>query len=156
MSQKTPPSTVALNKKARHLYELSEFTEAGIVLTGPEVKSIRAGKVNFIDSYVDFRQGEAWLVSLHIAPYANAGYVSQEPDRARKLLLHEREISKFAGLVAQQGLTVVPVRLYFKRGKIKVEIALGKGKKLHEKRDSEADRESKRDIDRAMKERNYS
>ena len=101
MSQKTPPSTVALNKKARHLYELSEFTEAGIVLTGPEVKSIRAGKVNFIDSYVDFRQGEAWLVSLHIAPYANAGYVSQEPDRARKLLLHEREISKFAGLVAQ-------------------------------------------------------
>ena len=150
MSQKTPPSTVALNKKARHLYELSEFTEAGIVLTGPEVKSIRAGKVNFIDSYVDFRQGEAWLVSLHIAPYANAGYVAQEPDRARKLLLHEREISKFAGLVAQQGLTVVPVRLYFKRGKIKVEIALGKGKKLHDHRETLKRRAEERDMAREL------
>lgn len=150
MSQKTPLSTVALNKKARHLYELSEFTEAGIVLTGPEVKSIRAGKVNFIDSYVDFRQGEAWLVSLHIAPYANAGYVSQEPDRARKLLLHEREISKFAGLVAQQGLTVVPVRLYFKRGKIKVEIALGKGKKLHDHRETLKRRAEERDMAREL------
>ena len=150
MSQKTPPSTVALNKKARHLYELSEFTEAGIVLTGPEVKSIRAGKVNFIDSYVDFRQGEAWLVSLHIAPYANAGYVSQEPDRARKLLMHEREISKFAGLVAQQGLTVVPVRLYFKRGKIKVEIALGKGKKLHDHRETLKRRAEERDMAREL------
>ena len=150
MSQKTPPSTVALNKKARHLYELSEFTEAGIVLTGPEVKSIRAGKVNFIDSYVDFRQGEAWLVSLHIAPYANAGYVSQEPDRARKLLLHEREFSKFAGLVAQQGLTVVPVRLYFKRGKIKVEIALGKGKKLHDHRETLKRRAEERDMAREL------
>lgn len=150
MSQKTSPSTVALNKKARHLYELSEFTEAGIVLTGPEVKSIRAGKVNFIDSYVDFRQGEAWLVSLHIAPYANAGYVSQEPDRARKLLLHEREISKFSGLVAQQGLTVVPVRLYFKKGKIKVEIALGKGKKLHDHRETLKRRAEERDMAREL------
>ena len=150
MNQKISPSTVALNKKARHLYELSEFTEAGIVLTGPEVKSIRAGKVNFIDSYVDFRQGEAWLVSLHIAPYANAGYVSQEPDRARKLLLHEREISKFAGLVAQQGLTVVPVRLYFKRGKSKVEIALGKGKKLHDHRETLKRRAEERDMAREL------
>lgn len=150
MSQKTSPSTVAVNKKARHLYELSEFTEAGIVLTGPEVKSIRAGKVNFIDSYVDFRQGEAWLVSLHIAPYANAGYTSQEPDRARKLLLHEGEISKFAGLVAQQGLTVVPVRLYFKRGKVKVELALGKGKKLHDHRETLKRRAAERDMAREL------
>ena len=150
MSQKTPPSTVAVNKKARHLYDLSEFTEAGIMLTGPEVKSIRAGKVNFIDSYVDFRQNEAWLVSLHIAPYANAGYAPQEPDRARKLLLHEKEISKFAGLVAQQGLTVVPVRLYFKRGKIKVEIALGKGKKLHDHREALKRRAEERDMAREL------
>ena len=150
MSQKTPPSTVALNKKARHLYELSEFTEAGIVLTGPEVKSIRAGKVNFIDSYVDFRQGEAWLVSLNIAPYANAGYVSQEPDRARKLLLHQGQISKFADLVAQQGLTVVPVSLYFKRGKVKVEIALGKGKKLHDHRETLKRRAAERDMAREL------
>ena len=150
MSQKTPPSTVAVNKKARHLYELSEFTEAGMVLTGPEVKSIRAGKVNFIDSYVDFRQGEAWLVSLNIAPYANAGYMPQEPDRSRKLLLHEGEISKFAGLVAQQGLTVVPVRIYFKRGKVKVEIALGKGKKLHDHRETLKRKAAERDMAREL------
>ena len=150
MSQKTSPSTVAVNKKARHLYELSEFTEAGIVLTGPEVKSIRAGKVNFIDSYVDFRQGEAWLVSLHIAPYANAGYVSQEPDRARKLLLHQGQISKFADLVAQQGLTVVPESLYFKRGKVKVEIALGKGKTLHDHRETLKRRAAERDMAREL------
>ena len=150
MNQKTSPSTIAANKKARHLYELSEFTEAGIVLTGPEVKSIRAGKVNFIDSYVDFRQGEAWLVSLNIAPYANAGYMPQEPDRSRKLLLHEGEISKFAGLVAQQGLTVVPVRIYFKRGKVKVEIALGKGKKLHDHRETLKRKAAERDMAREL------
>ena len=150
MNQKTSPSTVALNKKARHLYELSEFTEAGIVLTGPEVKSIRAGKVNFIDSYVDFRKGEAWLVSLHVAPYSNAGYAPQEPDRARKLLLHQRETAKFAGLVAQKGLTVVPVRIYLKRGKIKVELAVGRGKKLHDHRESLKKRAEERDLAREM------
>ncbi len=150
MSQKTSPSTIAVNKKARHLYELSEFTEAGIVLTGPEVKSIRAGKVNFIDSYVDFRRGEAWLVSLHVAPYSNAGYAPQEPDRARKLLMHQREIGKLAGLVAQKGLTVVPVRLYLKRGKIKVEVAIGRGKKLHDHRESLKKRAEERDMAREL------
>ena len=150
MSQKTSPSTVAVNKKARHLYELSEFTEAGIVLTGPEVKSIRAGKVNFVDSYVDFRRGEAWLVSLHIAPYTNAGYALQEPERARKLLLHQREIAKLAGMVAQKGLTVVPVRLYLKRGKVKVEVAVGRGKKLHDHRESLKRRAEERDMAREL------
>ncbi len=150
MSQKTSPSTIAVNKKARHLYELSEFTEAGIVLTGPEVKSIRAGKVNFIDSYVDFRKGEAWLVSLHVAPYSNAGYAPQEPDRARKLLLHQRETAKLAGLVAQKGLTVVPVRVYLKRGKIKVELAVGRGKTLHDHRESLKKRAEERDMAREM------
>ncbi|MFT4300503.1 MAG: SsrA-binding protein SmpB [Desulfovibrio sp.] len=150
MSQKTSPSTIAVNKKARHLYELSEFTEAGIVLTGPEVKSIRAGKVNFIDSYVDFRRGEAWLVSLHVAPYSNAGYAPQEPDRARKLLMHQREIAKLAGLVAQKGLTVVPVRLYLKRGKVKVEVAIGRGKKLHDHRESLKKRAEERDMAREL------
>lgn len=150
MSQKTSPSTIAVNKKARHLYELSEFTEAGIMLTGPEVKSIRAGKVNFVDSYVDFRRGEAWLVSLHVAPYSNAGYAPQEPDRARKLLLHQREIAKMAGLVAQKGQTVVPVRLYLKRGKVKVEIAIGRGKKLHDHRESLKKRAAERDMAREM------
>ena len=101
MSQK--PSSIAVNKKARHLYELSDFLEAGIALTGPEVKSIRAGKVNFIDSYVDFRQGEAWLRSLHVAPYSNAGYAPQEPDRPRRLLLHARETARLAAAVEQKG-----------------------------------------------------
>src|SRR5574344_443869 len=114
MSAKTHPSTIAVNKKARHLYELSDFLEAGISLTGPEVKSIRAGKVNFLDSYVDFRDGEAFVLSLHIAPYENAGYVAQTPDRPRRLLLHAREIASMASAVAQKGLTVVPTRLYFK------------------------------------------
>ena len=150
MSQKTSPSTIAVNKKARHLYELSEFTEAGIVLTGPEVKSIRAGKVNFVDSYVDFRRGEAWLVSLHIAPYTNAGSALQEPERARKLLLHQREIAKLAGMVAQKGLTVVPVRLYLKRGKVKVEVAVGRGKKLHDHRESLKRRAEERDMAREL------
>lgn len=150
MSRKTPPSTIAVNKKARHLYELSEFLEAGIALTGPEVKSIRAGKVNFIDSYVEFRRGEAWLLSLHIAPYANAGYAPQAPDRPRKLLLHAREIARMAGLVAQKGLTVAPVRVYLKHGRIKLEIALGRGKKLHDHRESLKRRAAERDLAREL------
>lgn len=150
MSKKTPSTATAVNKKARHLYELSEFLEAGISLTGPEVKSIRAGKVNFIDSYVEFRQGEAWLVSLHVAPYANAGYTPQEPDRPRRLLLHAREIARLAGVVAQKGLTVVPVRLYFSRGKIKVEIAIGRGKKLHDHRETLKRRAEERDMAREL------
>lgn len=150
MSKKTPSSAIAVNKKARHLYELSEFLEAGVSLTGPEVKSIRAGKVNFIDSYVEFRQGEAWLVSLHVAPYANAGYAPQDPDRPRRLLLHAREIGRLAGTVAQKGLTVVPVRLYFSRGKIKVEIALGRGKKLHDHRETLKRRAEERDMAREL------
>ncbi len=143
------PGTV-LNKKARHLYELSEFLEAGIALTGPELKSIRAGRVNFQDSYVEFRRGEAWLVSLHIAPYENAGYVVQEPDRDRRLLMHAQEINRYAAAVAQKGLTVVPVKLYFHHGRVKVEIALGRGKKLYDKREDLKRRAVERDAERGM------
>lgn len=150
MTKKNTPNSIAVNKKARHLYELSEFIEAGIALTGPEVKSIRQGKVNFIDSYVEFKNGEAWLQSLHIAPYANGGYVEQEPDRARRLLLHSREIDKLAAAVAQKGLTVVPVRIYFKNRRIKVEIALGKGKKLHDHRETLKKRAEERDLAREL------
>ena len=150
MSDKKQPSTIAVNKKARHLYELSEFTEAGLSLTGPEVKSMRAGKVNFLDSYVDFQTGEALLLSLHIAPYENAGYVSQNPDRPRKLLLHAREISHFAAAVQQKGLTVVPTRLYFKHGKIKLEIALGRGKNLYDRRQTLKARAEERDAQREL------
>ena len=150
MSNKTPSSAIAQNKKARHLYELSDFIEAGIALTGPEIKSIRQGKVNFIDSYVDFRGGEAWLLSLHVAPYANAGYTPQDPDRPRRLLLHSSEIARLAGTVVRKGLTVVPVRLYFARGRVKVEIALGRGKKLHDQREDLKRRAEERDTDREL------
>lgn len=150
MSKKKETTPSAVNKKARHLYELSDFLEAGIVLTGPEVKSVRAGQANFVDSYVDFRDGQAWLQSLHIAPYANGGYVVQEPDRSRRLLLHAREIRRLAAAVAQKGLTVVPTRLYFKNRRIKVEIALGKGKKLYDHRDSLKKRAEERDREREL------
>jgi SsrA-binding protein len=150
-AKKQSPATISVNKKARHLFELSDFLEAGISLTGPEVKSIRDGKVNFLDSYVDFRENEAWLLSLHIAPYANAGYVNQVPDRPRRLLLHAREIRIYAAKVAQKGLSVVPVRLYFKFGKIKLEIALGRGKKLHDHRETLKQRAEERDAQREMR-----
>ena len=144
------PSAIALNRKARHLYELDDFLEAGICLTGPEVKSLRAGQVNFMDSYVDFVRGEAFLRGLHIAPYANAGYAPQEPDRPRKLLLHQRQINQLAAKVEQKGLTVVPVRLYFNHGRVKVEIALGRGRKLHDHRDALKQRAEDRDTAREM------
>ncbi len=153
MAKKNSPSSIASNKKARHLYELSDFLEAGISLTGPEVKSLRAGKVSFMDSYIDFKRGEAFLVGLHIAPYENAGYVVQEPTRSRKLLLHAREIKNLADTVEQKGLTVVPVKLYFKQGKIKLEIAVGRGKKLHDHRDALKQRAEERDAQRAMMDR---
>lgn len=147
---KNSNSNIAVNKKARHLYILSDFLEAGIALTGSEVKSIREGKVNFLDSYVDFRKSEAWLVSMHIAPYANAGYAPQNPDRDRRLLMHGREIAKYAAQREQKGLTVVPTRIYFKNGKIKVELALGKGKKLHDHRETLKRRAAERDAQREM------
>ena len=150
MSKKPSPSTIAVNKKARHLYELSDFVEAGISLTGPEVKSIRAGKINFLDSYVDFRDGEAFVLSLHIAPYDNAGYVPQDPDRPRRLLLHAAEIRQMAARVEQKGLTVVPVRMYFKQGKVKMEIALGRGKKLFDHRAPLKRRAEERDAARDL------
>ena len=127
MSKKPSPSTIAVNKKARHLYELSDFVEAGISLTGPEVKSIRAGKINFLDSYVDFRDGEAFVLSLHAA-----------------------EIRQMAARVEQKGLTVVPVRMYFKQGKVKMEIALGRGKKLFDHRETLKRRAEERDAARDL------
>ena len=143
-------SVIALNKKARHLYELSDNHEAGLVLTGSEVKSLRAGHVNFRDSYVDFRNGEAFLVGLHIAPYGNAGYAQHDPDRTRKHLLHAYEIHRLSLAVQQKGLTVVPTKLYFKAGKIKVDIAVGRGKKLHDQRDELKNRAEERDAAREL------
>ena len=141
---------IADNRKARQYYEFLDFYEAGLVLTGPEVKSLRAGQVSFGDSFVEFRKGEAWLVSLHITPYAQAGYAPQDPDRDRKLLLHSREISLLAAKVEQKGLTVTPTKLYLKQGKIKIEIALARGRKLHDQREELKRRAEARDLEREM------
>lgn len=143
---------IAQNKKARHLYEFLEKFEAGLVLTGTEVKSLRAGKINFKDGYVKFQGGEAVLIGVHIAPYENAGYATHDPERPRKLLLHASEIAALRAKVEQKGLTVVPVRLYFKNGRAKVEIALARGKKVFDRRDDlkarDLDREAARELDR--------
>lgn len=143
---------VSDNRKARYLYEILETYEAGIQLTGTEVKSIREGKVNLQDGYALIRNGEAWLINVHISPYTGIGqYFNHDPRRTRKLLLHRQEIRKLIGKVEQQGLTLVPLRIYLKRGLVKVNIALGKGKKLHDKREDLKRRQDQRDIQRAMK-----
>ena len=138
------------NRKARQYYEFLEFFEAGIVLTGPEVKSIRAGQVSYGDSFVEVHEGEAFVVGMRIAPYERAGYVLQEPDRAKKLLLHSREIHLLATRIEQKGLTVVPVKMYFKQGKVKVEIALARGRKLHDQREELKRRAEARDVEREL------
>ncbi len=145
---------IADNRKARHDYFIEDTYEAGIVLTGSEIKSIRAGQVNLRGGYVRIVNGEAWLYDVHIAPYEQAGkYFNHEPTRPRKLLLHRREISRIAGQVERQGYTLVPLRLYLRGGRAKVEIGLARGKKLYDKREDIARREARRDIDRAIKER---
>ncbi|HEY9807977.1 MAG TPA: SsrA-binding protein SmpB [Halomicronema sp.] len=140
------------NRQARFLYEILETYEAGIELKGTEVKSIRAGKANLRDGYGLIRNGEMWLLNVHISPYETASeYFNHEAKRTRKLLLHKAEIRKLLGKVDQQGLTLVPLKMYFKSGRVKIEIALGKGKKLHDKREDIKRREDKRDMERAMK-----
>ena len=144
---------VADNRKARFNYAIGETFEAGIVLTGSEVKSLRDGKANLSDAYGIVRNGELFLLNLHISPYERASYNNHEPTRTRKLLLHKREIRRLIGAVERQGLTLVPLELYFKRGVAKVAMALGKGKKLHDKRDAEKQRDADREIARAVRTR---
>ncbi|WP_072620459.1 SsrA-binding protein SmpB [Spirulina major] len=140
------------NRKARFLYEILETYEAGIALVGTEVKSIRAGRVNIRDGYGLMRNGEAWLLNVHISPYdASAAYFNHDPRRSRKLLLKKQEINKLVGKLEQQGLTLVPLKLYFKRGKVKVALGLGRGKKLHDKRETVKKRQDDRDIRRTLK-----
>lgn len=153
MTKKNSPSHIAQNKKARHYFELLEFFEAGIVLTGSEVKSIRAGMVTFHDAYVTFKQGEAFLQGLRIAPYANAGYAQHDPDRGKKLLLHRDQIENLSAKVDQKGLAVVPVNLHFSKGNVKVELALGRGKKLHDQRQDLKNAAERRDLEREMSRR---
>ncbi|MGC9525078.1 MAG: SsrA-binding protein SmpB [Limnospira sp.] len=140
------------NRKARYLYEILDTYEAGIELKGTEVKSIRAGRVNLQDGYALLRGGEVWLINVHISPYENTGtFFNHDPRRTRKLLLHRREINKLIGQVEQKGLTLVPLKLYLKRGRVKVVIGLARGKKLHDKRETVRRRDDERSMRRAMK-----
>ena len=143
--------TVCTNKKARRDYHIEERVEAGLVLWGNEVKSLREGRANLTDAYAQFREGEAFLSGLHISPYKNTRIEEQDPDRERKLLLHAREIRKLAIKVEQRGYTLVPLRLYFTRGIAKVELGLGKGKTHYDKRHDLRKRDAQREMDRAMK-----
>ena len=141
---------IALNKKARHLYEILDKFEAGLVLVGSEVKSLRAGRISFKDGYVKIQGDEAFLVGVHIAPYENAGDFGHEPERPRKLLLHAAEIHVLRVKVEQKGLTVVPLRAYFKNGRAKMEIALVRGKKVFDRRDDLKSRDLARDAAREL------
>ena len=142
---------IAENRKARHEYELLERFEAGLVLTGTEVKSLRQGGATLQQAYADLRDGEVWLVGAHIAEYTQANVHNHEPDRDRKLLLHNREIASLVGKVRERGLTLVPTRLYFKDGRAKVELALAQGKDRFDKRQSIRERETRRDMERALR-----
>lgn len=153
MQEEQPRTSIARNKRARHDYQLLETWEAGLVLTGTEVKSLRAGKANIGDAYGVVRDGEVYLLNLQIQPYEQGGYANHEPSRTRKLLLHRREIRRLIGAVERQGLTLVPLELYFNRGRAKVAIALARGKKLHDKRADEKQREDQRDMARALRKR---
>lgn len=142
---------IARNRKARFNFELLERFEAGMVLQGTEVKSLRAGRCNLGDAYADIRDGEVWLRNLHISPYEQAHRMNHDPMRPRKLLLNRREIRRLIGKVAEKGLTLVPVSLYFKKGKAKCELALAKGKKVHDKRASKAEKDMERKLREAAR-----
>ena len=139
---------IARNKRARHDYHILETWEAGLVLTGTEVKSLREGKAQLADAYGIVKDGEVYLLNLHISPYKQASYNNHEPTRTRKLLLHRRQIRRLIGAVERQGLTLVPLDLYFKHGVAKVTLALGKGKKLHDKRETARQRDAEREMAR--------
>ena len=150
----TRSRTVAENRKARFHYEIGEKFEAGIALTGSEVKSLRSGKAAIAESYADTRGGELWLVNSNITEYLQAGRFNHAPKRPRKLLLHKRQISKLIGAVEREGMTLVPLKLYFnEKGRAKVEIALAKGKKLHDKRETEKKRDGDREKGRLLRQK---
>ena len=144
----------AQNRKAYHDYFVEDKYEAGIELCGTEVKSIRAGTMNLKDSYCTVQDGELFVHSMHISPYEHGNIFNRDPMRPKRLLMHKREIMKLNARVMQEGVALIPLSLYFKDGRVKLELGLCKGKKLHDKRDSEAERQAKRDMDRIIKERN--
>ncbi len=142
---------IAENRKARHDYTFFDTLEAGVALLGTEVKAIREGRVNLRDSYARVEQGEVFLHNVHISPYSHRGYADHEPMRRRKLLLHKREITKLIGKAVERGMTLVPVRMYFKRGRVKVALSLAKGKRVHDKRETLRRREADREARAAIK-----
>lgn len=145
--------SIAKNRRARFDYTILDTWEAGIVLTGSEVKSLRDGKANITDAYAILKDGEVYLLNLHVSPYEKASFFNHEPTRTRKLLLHKKEIKKMIGSVERQGLTLIPLELYFKRGRAKVAIALGKGKQMHDKRQDLKRKDDERDMQRAVRRR---
>jgi SsrA-binding protein len=147
-----PQRSIATNRRARHEYEILETFEAGLVLRGTEVKSLRDSQVTFKDSYATIRNGEGWLRGCHINPYSHGTDANHDPERDRKLLLHKKEITRLAAKVAERGWTLVPLRLYFKDGRVKIELGLARGKKLYDKRAAIKERDVKREMDHAARE----
>ncbi len=145
--------TIVKNRRALHEYFVLESLEVGIVLSGTEIKSVREGKVQMADAYARIDNGELWLIGMHISPYSHGSYTNHEPDRPRKLMAHKDQIAHLKAQVEQKGLTLIPIKLYLKRGRAKVELGLCRGKKLYDKRQTAADRESQRDIARALRDR---
>lgn len=150
MSREQGRKFVAQNKKARHDYSIEDVYEAGLVLTGTEVKSLRAGRATLTDAYARVKEGEAWLEGAHIPEYTLGTWTNHEPRRSRKLLLHRAEIARLVGKTKEGGLTLIPLALYFKDGKVKVEIALARGRRTYDKRQALAERDAKREIDRVV------
>ncbi|MDQ3226833.1 MAG: SsrA-binding protein SmpB [Chloroflexota bacterium] len=164
MATKSPPPTagasqrlgnrvVTSNRRAFHEYEILESVEAGIVLTGTEIKSIRDGRATIAEAYARIDNGELWLIGSNVAPYTHGNRSNHEPDRPRKLLVHRRELERLRSAVEQKGLTLVPLRLHLKQGRAKLDVGVARGKRLYDKRIAEADRQSRRDVDRALRER---
>jgi len=151
MAKPSGEKLIVDNRRARHDYHLSDRVEAGVVLMGTEVKSLRGGEATLQQAYAEVRDGEAWLNGLHIPEYTQGNRSNHDPDRPRKLLLHRREIDRLYGQVREKGFTLVPTRLYFKDGRVKAEIALARGKELRDKRRSIADRDAKRQMERELK-----
>jgi SsrA-binding protein len=150
---KEGPARITTNRRARYAYEILDTVEAGIELRGPEVKSLRAGQANLTDGFAFVRGGQMFLRGMHISPYAQAGRENPDPDRERKLLLHRQEIERLAGKVAERGFTLVPLSLYWKGGRAKVELALARGKKTVDRREAVKEREHQREMDRALRRR---
>ncbi|MGL4990543.1 MAG: SsrA-binding protein SmpB [Sarcina sp.] len=151
MARKKSVNSLAENRKARHDYFVEESMEAGLVLVGTEVKSIRAGKANLKDCYADIDNGEIFIKNMHISPYEQGNIFNVDPLRHRKLLLHKNEILRLTGIIQQEGLTLIPLKLYLKEGKVKVQLGICKGKKNYDKRDSMLEKAAKRDIARELK-----